>query len=78
MTITQEYHQISRYGVYNNNNHEKAIGGGTPIYKQQDYINNEPNVIPSRMTNKEKLQEQRKIIQRKKEGHPLIVDNPFN
>lgn len=78
MTISQEHHQIQRYGVYNYNNHEASVGGGTPLHKHQDFINDKPNVVPRRMNNTEKLKEVRKIQSRQKENTSLVMDNPFN
>tara|TARA_R110000824_G_scaffold94136_2_gene227407 strand:+ start:1865 stop:2095 length:231 start_codon:yes stop_codon:yes gene_type:complete len=75
MTIQQEAHQLSRYGRHNYNNHEGAVGGGNPLHKHQDYINNAPNVITG---NKKDISSNiRKIQQRKKEGSVLVSDNPY-
>ena len=78
MTITQEYHQGNRYGAHNYNNHEASIGGGTPLHKHQDFINEVKSVIPKRMSNTEKMVEFRKIHQRFKENTALVLDNPHN
>lgn len=83
MTLAQEVHQKIRYGIRDFNNHKNSRVGTNseniaPIYKQQDYINDAPNVIPKRMNNTEKMKELNKIKQRRKEASPIIADNPFN